>query len=204
MKIAAVIVAFNPDPEELQANINAVSAQVEHVVLVDNSPIASIFENVSEYVWFPENVGVGRGQNVGIAKAEGLDADTVLLLDQDSHLLPNAVKYLSRALFSGDSVAAVGPVYRELNSGRLSGFFELGWLGPKRISGSSLEVGETVRTDFLISAGTLLKLSAFHTVGAMREDFFIDYIDTEWCIRVARSGYQLLGVGGELMLHRIG
>ena len=204
MKIAAVIVAFNPDPEELQANINTVQGQVDEVVLVDNSPSETRFDGVSEYIWFPENVGVGKGQNEGIAKAEELGAEYVLLLDQDSHVCLNAVKYLSQALLSANSVAAVGPVYRELNSGRLSGFFQLGFFGPKRIAGSSLYVGETVSTDFLISAGTLLNLIAFRNVGKLREDFFIDYIDTEWCIRAVQSGYLLLGVGGELMQHRIG
>ena len=50
----------------------------------------------------------------------------------------------------------------------------------------------------------LVRTSAFSQIGKMREDYFIDYVDTEWCIRATSNGFTLLGVGGELMAHKLG
>ena len=204
MTTIAVLVSFNPDPEQLRRNIEALKVQVDEIVVVDNSPIEFDVFPINHYIWLPENAGVGRAQNLGVQRAIQLGADQVLFSDQDSHFYPDAVRTLSEALQSGSEVAAVGPVYRELNSNQLSSFFLLRGLGVERTFGASLNLGQTVKTDFLISSGMLMKVSAFYDVGEMREDYFIDYVDTEWCIRAISLGYTLLGVGGEMMSHQLG
>ena len=204
MTTIAVLVSFNPDPEQLRRNIEALKVQVDEIVVVDNSPIEFDVFPINHYIWLPENAGVGRAQNLGVQRAIQLGADQVLFSDQDSHFYPDAVRTLSEALQSGSEVAAVGPVYRELNSNQLSSFFLLRGLLVKRTPGLSLQKGQTIQTDFLISSGMLVKVSAFQQVGMMREDYFIDYVDTEWCIRATALGFRLLGVGGEMMSHRLG
>lgn len=204
MTTIAVLVSFHPDPVQLKRNIEALATQVDDIVVVDNSPEKFEAFPISNYIWLPENAGVGRAQNIGIGKAKQLGADKILLSDQDSYFYPNAVGKLAKALDSSEDVAAAGPVYRELNSNQLSSFFKLKGYRCLRTSGAHLMVEETVQTDFLISSGTLMKLSAFEDVGQMREDYFIDYVDTEWCIRAASMGHVLLGVGGEMMAHTLG
>jgi rhamnosyltransferase len=200
----AVIVSFNPDLRQFQRNFDALAAQVDDIVVVDNSPDKFTGFHIANYLWLPENAGVGRAQNLGVIRAEALGADTVLFSDQDSQFRHDAVSILSKALHACSNVAAVGPVYRELNSNQLSSFFRLQGLRCERTPGTDLSLGETVRTDFLISSGMLVKQSALAQVGQMREDYFIDYVDTEWCIRATRAGLSLLGVGGELMTHSVG
>ena len=38
----------------------------------------------------------------------------------------------------------------------------------------------------------------------MREDFFIDQVDIEWCHRARSKGYKLFGIGNALMYQRMG
>ena len=47
-------------------------------------------------------------------------------------------------------------------------------------------------------------MATFDEVGLMREDFFIDCVDTEWCYRARARGFLLYGTGWATMLHRMG
>jgi rhamnosyltransferase len=38
----------------------------------------------------------------------------------------------------------------------------------------------------------------------MRSDYFIDHVDTEWCLRALANGYQLLGIHDAKMIHSLG
>jgi rhamnosyltransferase len=41
-------------------------------------------------------------------------------------------------------------------------------------------------------------------LGGMRSGYFIDHVDTEWCMRARSIGYQLIGVPNALMEHSLG
>lgn len=204
MKVAAVVVCYLPDERELSANLAALEPQVDWVILVNNGPIKINSELVTEEISFGENLGVATAQNAGIKKAMALNADAVLLLDQDSRLYDGAVTQLQTALASDSSLAAVGLVYRERHTQRICSFYNVRWWGQQRFSGAELAAGEVRAVDFLIASGSLILISKLTDIGLMREDFFIDYIDTEWCIRAVKQGYQLAAVGGEMMSHALG
>jgi rhamnosyltransferase len=58
--------------------------------------------------------------------------------------------------------------------------------------------------DAVITSGSLLSLGAYAQIGAFREDFFIDYVDTEYCARAKAGGYRALKTRRPLMSHSIG
>lgn len=64
--------------------------------------------------------------------------------------------------------------------------------------------GQLVETAFLITSGTLLSLPALSSIGPMREEYFIDNVDLEWCFRATSRGYVLFGTEHARLLHRIG
>ena len=41
-------------------------------------------------------------------------------------------------------------------------------------------------------------------IGNMETKLFIDYVDTEWCLRAIDKGYSLIGVGAAKMQHSLG
>ena len=64
-------------------------------------------------------------------------------------------------------------------------------------------------TDFLerktlITSGTLIPFSLFKTVGFFREDYFIDSVDHEFCLRARAHGYKILISCRSVMSQRIG
>jgi rhamnosyltransferase len=49
-----------------------------------------------------------------------------------------------------------------------------------------------------------MALSTLTLLGAFREDFFIDYVDIEYCFRARAQGYRVIRTRRPLMSHAIG
>jgi rhamnosyltransferase len=56
----------------------------------------------------------------------------------------------------------------------------------------------------VITSGSLISLAVHASLGPFREDFFIDYVDSEYCFRARARGYRVLKTTKPLMAHRIG
>jgi rhamnosyltransferase len=153
-----------------------------------------------------ENLGLASAQNFGIEKAKLLGAEYVLMLDQDSLPAPDMVSRLLEAITTlqdqGLLVAAVGPRYTDQNQRNLRPFVRIRGLCVKRFDCESSD--QTVQVDHLISSGSLIPIAVLDAIGGMREELFIDYVDTEWSLRASRMGYRLFGVCNATMRHSLG
>jgi len=56
----------------------------------------------------------------------------------------------------------------------------------------------------LITSGSLIATEALKEIGDMREDFFIDHVDIEWCHRARAHGFRLFGTSNARIFHRMG
>ena len=56
----------------------------------------------------------------------------------------------------------------------------------------------------MITSGSLLALAVFRRVGPMREDFFIDAVDFQYCLRLRRHGYKVIETLLPTLIHPIG
>lgn len=56
----------------------------------------------------------------------------------------------------------------------------------------------------LITSGMLVPLRVLDQVGPMREDFFVDHVDIEWCHRARYAGFHLFATVHAHMIHRMG
>ena len=213
--VVAVLVTYNPHWESLYACIEAVADQVSHVAVIDNgssnfSPdwLNKLNERFGTRLHLlPQsvNLGVGAAHNIGIRWAQKHGSVFVLLLDQDSQVLPGMVERLRSAYFNlvrmDVPVAGLGPRFRDSDNGTLSRFVKVGVLGFTLLD---CQASSVLKTDLLVSSGLLLPLSAIETVGLMDEGLFIDHVDTEWCFRARAKGFQLFGVNDAVMTHQLG
>ncbi|MBR8299990.1 glycosyltransferase family 2 protein [Burkholderia dolosa] len=218
--VAAVIVTYNPEPSTLEAMLTALQCQVHRIVIVDNGSqphlvekikaIAQQFECTIETLG--QNEGIAAAQNRGIALARlffehvARDCQYVLLLDHDS--IP-ASDMVSRLLISdrqlrasGERVGAVGAVSIDRRTGTHARFIVAGrpWLRRMPLTNRD----EAMRVVFLIASGTLLRADVLDAVGGMNQRFFIDHVDTEWCLRATQQGYALFAVGNAFLEHSLG
>jgi rhamnosyltransferase len=55
-----------------------------------------------------------------------------------------------------------------------------------------------------MTSGCLLDLVAWQVVGPFRDDFFIDFVDNEYCLRLRREGYRVLRANRANLEHAVG
>lgn len=154
-----------------------------------------------------ENRGIGAAQNVGIGLARRRGSQYVLLLDHDSIPEPGMVAALRAAIedqpAGSQPVAAAGPRYAdERQTTNPSPFVQLE--GFKRVRCPCEHAGQLIEVEHLIASGSLIPMAVLDAVGDMDEALFIDYVDIEWCLRAAHTGYRMLGVCDARMQHQLG
>jgi rhamnosyltransferase len=207
--IIAVVISYQPDTDALQRQVACLTRQVKRIVVVDNGSeqnptevLASIPGDTVEIILLGKNLGVAAAQNIGIERAQNLGARAVLLMDQDSVPRPDMVAKLAEALGQRPDAAAVGCRYGDPRRRPTSPFVRVRGLKIGRVRCS--QDGDIVEVDLLIASGSLIPVRVLEKVGGMREDFFIDYVDTEWCLRARRRGYRLYGACAARMEHSLG
>ena len=212
-RVWAVVVTYRPDIEVLRALLDELVAQTDGVVVVDNTSLEDRRVDAAKRPGViierqGRNLGVAAALNIGIRRAAAAGADHVLLSDQDSLPAPGMIEGLVEALevlqARGVPVAAVGPLYTDLHTGSTRGF--KGVRPGRWFPADLLPAGATheVRALTLITSGTLLPLSAFDAVGPMREDLFIDRVDSEWCLRARDAGWAVFGTDRARLYQRMG
>lgn len=210
--VGGVVVAYYPDVESFLDILNSASNEVDYLVVVNNSnePLSKFCEGVKtpqiKVIENNENAGIAKALNLGIQYLIAKNCEYFLLLDQDSKVPKNMVSDLVKAIKSLSSfanpVAAIGPSYFNSRLKKNAPFIQFGKLSIKKISPDS--GGHIVPVDFLITSGSLITLEAIKSIGMMEEGLFIDYVDTEWCLRAGAKGYKLYGLSTVRMEHSLG
>lgn len=214
-KSCAIVVTYKPDITALLKLLGQLNKEVDFVVIDNGSEdIAQFAESISVYnrckslIRLEENVGLAKALNQGIQWAIDKRCDYVFLFDQDSSLCDLFVSrmiaaYQEASAFSEKGIAAVGPRLINPQSMRQTPFklFNRVVLRSDRPFANS-----TVHftADFLITSGTLIALKYFEDIGGMKENYFIDNVDLEWCFRAKSKGYDLVGTDGAVLYHAIG
>ena len=210
--IASVTVTYQPDLIVLRQQLVSLQNQVQKMFVVDNGSTVSLRQELmalcieydAELEALPYNSGIAHAQNIGIGAALAQNASQILLMDQDSEATTDMVPTLARALEAAPNAAAAGPSSIDQRTGKRSffvldnGLWPLQWAPADAASHPPLPVG------FLIASGTLVRCAALMDATPMRADWFIDHVDSEWCLRTRAQGWTLLGVPSAVLRHRLG
>ncbi|HGF6386938.1 TPA: glycosyltransferase family 2 protein [Escherichia coli] len=214
--VLAIIVLYNPNFSILNSLINSVINQVRHVCIVDNTTtpdlngINNILMNYADqitYLPFYENLGIATAQNRGIEWAKKKGFEHVLLLDQDSLLPSNMINNLlfdEQVLINkGFKVAAIGPSFEDNKTKEVTSAVEAGIFRTKKKINFSND-GFPLISDYIISSGSLIRISVLDKMGYMKENLFIDWVDIEWGERCRNLGYYSFISQKVIMQHSIG
>ena len=199
--VCAVLVTYHPDAG-FAARAARIAPQVAHTVIVDNGSDAGAMSGLHALTAHPgialiangANLGIARGLNQGIEYARSRGCGWAVLLDQDSAVDDTLVKSLRAvaADFPGPRLAVVGARFRD-TQGRPADTLPLGQAG-----------GRWREVESVITSGSLVSLAAHAAIGPFRDDFFIDYVDTEYCLRARALGYAVIETREPLMSHTVG
>jgi rhamnosyltransferase len=200
--VCAIVVTYHPEPD-LPRRLGAIAQQVGAIVIVDNGSADAAVTVLRECAADPavslvlnsENLGIAGALNMGIQHAAARGYLWALLLDQDSRV-------------EADMVATLCAVHEDFRDrGQLaiigSNFWEKHRDVPRAHKFDSCGA-QWDEVEVVITTGSLLSLVAFADIGFFREEFFIDYVDTEYCLRARAKGYRVLKTRRPLMSHSIG
>ncbi len=194
--VAAAVVTFHPD-RALEERLAALSPLVSAIILVDNGSapdelrsdrLASLGGKL-QLIANGRNRGVAAALNQGFARARTLGLPWLLALDQDSEPLPCLVEAAARVFDSHPLPARLAAI----------GAGIAGEIPSDPASQHPFE-----RRPVLITSGTLYPLSVWESMGGFREDFFIDYVDIEYCLRARARGLEVVQSTEPCLVHRIG
>lgn len=163
MKLCAIVITYYPNVENTVDNIKQYLPWVDKLIIWENTPAKDIdnykfrFDNSSKILYHGtgENVGISKALNWAVEYASNNGFTHLLTMDQDS----------SWSNFNS---------YRQIiesKSGNLSFFVPL-------VNGRI-----NSKNNVHITSGMIVPIEVFRKVGGYCEDFKIDVIDYEFCIR---------------------
>ncbi len=197
-QVCAVVVTYHPNAN-MVANMSAVRAQVQGMVVVDNGSepeeLAPLRQAASEidFELFEngDNLGVAEALNRGVAWAKEQGFSWVVLFDQDSQITTGFLD----AMFE---TWEAHPLREKIAS-----------LHPRHVEpGSNLESAIRRAPDggpiVSITSGALMPVWIFDRIGYFASEYFIDEVDTEYCLRIRAAGYILVDSRDVILFHAVG
>jgi rhamnosyltransferase len=212
---AAIIVLYYPALARLELLLECLANEVEEVIVVDNTPnpakdVAIIVDRSDShalYIPLGKNAGIAAAQNTGIIRAASKGHSHILLLDQDSVLLSGTVGKLLAAerelRRSGTQIAAICPQVIDRRTGNRPAAVRYHTLIASEFR-PDVSCEQPIPSENLIASGSLIRIDTLNAIGLMREDLFIEYVDTEWVRRALSAGYHSYCVPGARMMHSFG
>lgn len=209
--VAGIIVSYQPNPEELIIHINELLEEVDIILLIENGSNKTIqvelenkLQNTKiEILRLTENEGLARAQNIAIKRGMEIGVDYFLFLDDDSEIGKGSVKLLQEELEKNPTVGIVSCHIEHKDSDKKQKY----WI--KRIYlyhrvqfTESIHRLENVNT--VISSGTLIPRRVIEKCGLMQDEYFIDYVDIEYCLRVRANGYSITVLQNAKLFHKLG
>lgn len=197
--ICAVIVLYFPD-NCFKNRLHHILKQVDAVVLVDNSgdDESHIFHQAFvepriHLLCNDSNLGVATALNQGVQWAEQHGYKWTLLFDQDTDPMEemcNVLFDVYHGCCKNGEKALVGANY-------------INGLGNVQVACDEMTTA-WIQQKTIITSGTLLSLEVYALVGPFRDDFFIDAVDYDYCLKARAKGIRVVLSCDPLMRHAIG
>ena len=193
--VCGLVVTWQPDDGVIE-RLERLRGQVDHLILIDNgstTPAAGWIADWAatvgaRYVRNERNLGLAGPFNVGARMALDDGCDWLCIVDQDTTVSASLVADMLAARVTHprpSRVAMIGPVTH--------------WQTSKRCTDRLW-----TRRQLVISSGSLLSLSAWQEVGGFREDYYVDMVEAEYCLRLGTRGYRVILACRATIDHRIG
>lgn len=200
-RVYAVLVAYNPQGNELASAVERLKVQTDIVIVCNNSDYDVEFDDEKVKVFnFRDNLGIATAQSIGMKWAFENGADFVLQMDQDSIpdelLVDNLFKCYEELTRRGYKIGLIGPQdfdkdTKELNKARLK-------------KGKYIEDTNYVSLEQTLSSGSLISKKIYELVGGMDDSLFIDAVDSEYCWRIRNNGFLVIKNNDALLAHKLG
>ncbi|RLD05739.1 MAG: hypothetical protein DRI32_03775 [Chloroflexi bacterium] len=210
----ALIITYNPQTD-FYTRLDAFYNELSQVIIVDNGSSlearhlleeeAQRRENSLHIIFNEENRGVATALNQGFRLAVEEGFEQIFTFDQDSSPTEGMLTALWETFKKTpkhDHLAVVSPVVGDSNVNIHARFLR----AKKGLFFERVACMEEIlpNISFSITSGSLFNLKAYQQLGVFQDDFFIDYVDIEYCLRANQADYQIIAVCDAYLEHRLG
>jgi rhamnosyltransferase len=194
----AIAVTFNPDDAVLE-NLKKLKSQFRFIVIIDNSPVSAVGKIKSAFasldgISFLENQnrnGLAGALNLGVKQVYASQlSGWIFWFDQDSEIHPDFLQKISKAL------QQISLDYRRNSLFGVN--YEDGKTAPQKFSESVIKINT------VITSGSFTRVENLNRLGLCVDEFFIDSIDHEYCLRAQRNGMDVRYITTPVMKHSLG
>ena len=190
---AIVIPVYKVKKSEYQSIVDALKG-FDYAVVVDDSGSFDLeleeilMKNNCHYLFNQQEIGLSESVNIGIEYSIQKGASWVLIFNQDNSLqndILSVYKTYINLHNDCDKIAILAPQYNydRHPSHNMNGYSNLRY------------------TDL---TGSLVNVMADTTIGGYDKRFFIDGLDTEWCLRAKRKKYRIVRCNEAIVNHHPG
>ena len=213
-QIPALVITYDP-AHDLHARLDLLYTQFSQVIVVDNGskPETRILlekqvhqrDGSLSVIFNSSNLGVAKALNQGFELAIRSGAYFIITLDQDSIPVSGMKDALLKAYQTHPNrgkLAVLAPDIIEKSLGKPSRYIrKKNYFFFERIVCN----GELLRNvSFVITSGSMYNLELYTQIGPFRDDFFVDAVDTEYCLRALSNGYEISVAGQAGLEHHLG
>lgn len=214
-KVGIVLVNYNGEKfqNECIRTLKNQTYKNYEIIVVDNNSSDNSVKNLKEE--FPdvtlietgENAGVAKGNNIGIKYALKNDCEYVLLLNNDTEVDKNLIKYLVKEANESTLVTCKMYYYKPGNMIWCSGG-KINWdkATTTHFGDGEIDQGQYNENQYVEYTPTcclLIHRKVFEDVGLMDEKYFMYYDDTDFCVRVNKKGYKILYNHEAFLFHKV-
>lgn len=200
LTLCAVVVAYHPDAEFKQ-RLQRIKRICDDIVVVDNSAeLVSQHPTQQNEFWQDDvdliqntrNVGIAAALNQGISHAGKKGYEWFIMFDQDTIITLELGNTLRQIVSDAhDTLAIIGCNYWNTHKNSLR----------YQCNKNNLSYAESKT---VITSGMLIHADLIDRIGPFREDYFIDSVDHEFCLRARKMGHKVYHSCAPLMQHSIG
>lgn len=190
MIVYGVVVLYNPNIEVF-SNINSYITDIEKLYIIDNTERKDLkfVEKVKDishkcvYIDNKGNKGIAYALNLAAKFSISENANWLLTMDQDSKFFSSSVQIMRNWIDINDTtnIGIVSPSHM-VNEEKKYKFYNL----------------------LTMTSGNLVNLSIYQKLGGFLEKFFIDCVDTEYCLRLKRYGFKIHRISTIVLEHHLG
>lgn len=168
----------------------------------------SLTEETLVFIENDENLGFAKGNNIGIKFAELIQAEWVMLLNNDTVVCENTFFELQKFIDLNPSIKAITPQIR-LNEPKTKVWNcggKLTWLGSRKYYFAEKEHSKVPQTGyskitFITGCALLFK---FKETGTLTEKFFFGEEDYEFSLRMKKNDINMACVYDAIIYHKVG
>lgn len=222
-KLGLVTVLYNSNHvlEGFFKSLSAQSFKDYHLYIVDNTPsketdacLSKLFHTyqITAYTHTKtvENVGIAKGNNIGIEAALNAGVAYVLLLNNDIEFdqIGLISELVTIAEVKNEALVIPKIYFYDTRKVWLAGGEFIWWKAMGKHIGEwkddSPIYDKELHCDYAPTCFMLIRADTIREIGIMDEKYFTYFDDTDFCFRAVKNGYKILYLPQFKILHKVG